>query len=151
MAAVALTGKDTLIINNRSLSDLADADVATLEFPTEIASLKTGKNGNSIYSLNETGRQADLKIKLIRGSADDKFMQNLLTQQQANFSGFILMTGTFIKNIGDGKGNVLKDTYELSGGIFTKQIMAKSNVEGDAAQSTSEYMLKFSNAPRVIT
>lgn len=151
MAAVALSGKDTLILNNRSLADLADGDVATLEFPTEIASLKTGKDGNSIYSLNETGKQADLKLKVIRGSSDDKFLLNLLTQQQANFAGTILLTGTFIKNIGDGKGNVLRDTYELSGGIFTKQIMVKSNVEGDSGQSTSEYTFKFSNAPRVIT
>lgn len=151
MATIALSGNDTIIINNVILSDLADGDVADLTFPNDIATLKTGKNGNSIYGLNETGKQAELKIRLIRGSADDKFFNNLLAQQQANFEGTVLMTGEFIKKLGDGAGNITSDAYIMSGGIFSKQVHAKSNVEGDSTQSVSEYMLKFSNSPRVLT
>lgn len=151
MSTIALSGNDTMIINNRVLSDFADGMFSELTFATEIATLKTGKNGNSIYSLNATGKQADLKLRLIRGSADDKFLNGLLAQQQANFEGTVLMIGQFVKKIGDGAGNIANDTYILSGGIFSKQVPAKSNAEGDTEQSISEYMLKFSNAPRVIT
>lgn len=151
MSTIALSGADTIIINNRQLADLADAMVADLTFPNDIATVKTGKNGNSIYGLNETGKQAELKLRLIRGSSDDKFLNQLMAQQQANFSGFVLLTGEFIKKIGDGLGNITNDTYICSGGVFTKQIEAKSNVEGDSEQSVAIYTLKFTNGPRILT
>lgn len=151
MATVALTGSDTIIINNRIISDLADGDVAVLEYPNNIADVKTGKNGNSIYALNETGKNAELTLRVIRGSADDKFLNQLIVNQEQNFAGTVLMIGEFIKKIGDGAGAISNDTYITSGGIFLKKVGAKSNVEGDVSQSVSEYKMKFSNAPRVIT
>lgn len=151
MAAVALSGADTITINNTILADLADGDAVMLEFPNEIASVKTGKNGNAIYGLNESGKQADVKIRLVRGSADDKFLNSLLVQQQLNFAGTILMIGEFVKVIGHGDGSLTQDTYIMSGGVFTKQVLAKSNVEGDSAQSVSEYTIRFSNSPRALT
>lgn len=151
MSTVAMSGNDTVVINNRSFADFADGNVVELTFPNEIAMVKTGKNGNSIYGLNETGKQCEMKIRLVRGSADDKFMNDLLAQQQANFAGFPLLIGQFIKKVGDGTGNVTSDTYITSGGVFTKQVEAKSNVEGDSEQSVSIYTMKWSNAPRALT
>ena len=151
MSTIALSGSDSVIINNRILVDFADGDWADLSFPSEIASVKTGKNGNSIYGLNEMGKQADLKLRMVRGSSDDKFLNSLLLQQQSNFAGFPLMIGEFIKQIGDGQGNIAADTYILSGGVFVKQIAGKSNAEGDAVQSVSIYEMKFSLSPRTIT
>lgn len=151
MATVALSGNDVININNTVLADLADGDCVVLDFPTEIASVKTGKNGNSIYGLNETGKQAEVKVRVIRGSSDDKFLSNLLSQQQANFAGTVLMIGQFVKLIGDGKGNITNDTYIMSGGVFIKQVMGKTNVEGQPEQSVAEYTLRFSNAPRTLT
>lgn len=151
MGTVALSGADTVTVNNRVLTDFADGDVAVLTFPNDIAMVKTGKNGNSIYGLNESGKQAEFKLKLVRGSADDKFMNGLLAQQQLNFAGTVLLIGQFIKKIGDGAGNIGSDTYITSGGVFTKQVEAKSNVEGDIEQSTATYTIKFTNAPRALT
>lgn len=151
MSTVALSGADTITINNRIFADLADQNCVELTFPNDIAAVKTGKNGNSIYGLNETGRQCEVKMRLVRGSADDKFMNALLAQQQANFSGTVLLIGQFIKKIGDGLGNIASDTYIMSGGVFTKQVPGKTNTDGDSEQSISEYMMKFTNAPRVIT
>lgn len=146
-----MTGSDTIMINNRPLFDLADGNCAELTFPNDIASVKTGKNGNSIYGLNETGKQAELKLRLIRGSADDKFLNSLYANQQSNFAGFALVIGEFIKKLGDGAGNITSDTYISGGGIFSKGIEAKTNVEGEAEQSVALYTLKFSNVVRVIT
>lgn len=151
MGLAALSGNDTVVINNRNFADFADGNIVELTFPSDIAQVKTGKNGNSIYGLNTTGFQCEVKVRLIRGSADDIFMNNLLVQQNNNFAGFPLMIGQFIKKIGDGQGNITSDTYILSGGIFQKQVEATSNVEGDSAQSVAIYMMKFSNSPRALT
>lgn len=151
MATVALSGSDTIVINNQLLSDLADGNVVEMTFPNDIAQVKTGKNGNSIYGLNESGKQCEVKLRVIRGSSDDKFLNNLLAGQQGNFAGTTLLVGSFVKQIGDGVGNIASDTYIMSGGVFTKIPEAKSNVEGDTEQSIAMYTIKFSNAPRIIT
>jgi len=151
MPSIAMTGSDSITINNRVFSSLATGTCLELTYPNDIASVKTGKDGNSIYGLNETGKQCEVKIHVIRGSQDDKFLNNLLTQQNANFAGFPLMIGQFIKKIGDGQANITSDTYIMSGGVFTKIPEARTNVEGEAEQSIAVYTLKFSNAPRVLT
>lgn len=151
MSTIALSGSDTITINNHIFNDLADGNCVELTFPNDIANVKTGKNGNSIYGLNESGKQCEVKLRVIRGSVDDKFLNNLLAQQQANFAGTVLMIGQFIKKLGNGQGAITSDTYILSGGIFTKIPEAKTNVEGETEQSIAIYTLKFSNAPRAIT
>ena len=151
MGSVAMSGSDSITLNNRVFSDFADGDFGALTFPNEIAAVKTGKNGNSIYSFNATGKQTDIVLRVIRATADDKFLNNLLAQQQNNFASFILMTGEFVKKVGDGLGTVANDTYIMSGGVFVKQVEAKANVEGDSEQSVAIYTLRFSNAPRLIS
>ncbi len=151
MATLALTGSDTIMINNKPLADLADGNCAELTYPNDIASVKTGKNGNSIFGLNETGKQGELKLRVIRGSADDKYLNGLYSSQQANFSGTVLLIGQFIKKLGDGLGNITNDTYIAQSGIFSKGIEAKTNVEGEAEQSVAVYTLKFANVVRVLT
>lgn len=151
MSAVAMSGNDSITLNNTVLADLADGDCVMLEFPSEIASVKTGKNGNTIYGQNFTGNNCEVKIRVLRGSTDDKFLNGLQLNQQGNFQGTVLAFGTFVKFVGDGKSNVTNDTYILSGGVFQKLIPAKDNVEGDAAQSVSEYSLKFASAQRTLT
>lgn len=151
MSQVALSGDDTVNINGTILTDLGDGNCVELTFPNDIALVKTGKNGNSIYGLNEMGNQCEVKLRIIRGSPDDKFLNNLLLQQQNNFAGTVLMQGQFIKKVGDGAGNITSDTYILSGGVFTKIPEAKTNAEGEVEQSETMYTLKFSLAPRVLT
>jgi len=150
MGSVSMSGADTIILNERLVTDLADGDVVDLSFPDEIANVTKGKNGNAIYSFNETGGVCECVIRVLRGSADDKYYNNLLTQMVSGFSSFVLLTGEFIKKIGDGKGKVTSDTYVLSGGIFTKRVAAKSNVAGETEQSIAIYTLRFANAPRSI-
>lgn len=147
---IAMTGNDTIVLNNRVLTDLASGDCVKLDFPNEIAGVETGKNGNSIFSQNESGRQVNVELRLIRGSDDDRFLNGLLAQQNLNFAGFPLMFGQFIKKIGDGQGNISPDAYNLTGGVFTKLVPAKTNTVGDVEQSLSIYSMRFSNVPRTI-
>jgi hypothetical protein len=78
-------------------------------------------------------------------------LNGLYAQQQANFAGTILVIGEFIKKLGDGQGNITNDTYISQGGIFSKGIEARTNVEGEAEQSVAIYTIKFANVVRVIT
>lgn len=151
MATIAMSGADTITINNRVFADFADDNIGTLAFQTDIAAVKTGKNGNSLFSQNEAGQQVDMELRVIRGSADDKFLNGLLAQQTANFAQFVLMIGQFIKKIGDGRGNISSDTYILSSGVFTRNVDAQSNVAGDTNQSVAIWRMKFALAPRTLT
>lgn len=148
---VTLSGDDTVIINDRPLTDFAEGDVAHLTFPNDMAAVKTGKNGNTIYAFNATGQNCEMDLRIMRGSRDDKFLNQLLNLQNANFAGFTLMTGEFIKQLGDGKGTIQQDISITRGGVFKTQPEVKSNVEGDTEQSVVIYKLKFAAGTRVIT
>jgi hypothetical protein len=150
MPTVSLTGADTVIIAGQVLLDFADADNCLLEYPNDLVATKVGKNGNSIYALNTMGLLVDVTLRLIRGSDDDKFMDQFVADTKQDFAGFELLDGTFTKRVGDGQGNITNDTYILSGGVIKKQVAAKSNVEGDTEQSISIYHLTFANADRAI-
>jgi hypothetical protein len=150
MNVVAMSGSDTVVLNGRVINDLADDNCIELTYPNDIAAVKTGKNGNSVFALNTTGNNADLKLILVRGSDDDKFMLNLLNNQQNNFAGTVLLTGQFVKKVGDGSGNITNDVYNVSGGIFKKQTGGMFNASGETKQATVEYEMVFSNAPRAL-
>ena len=148
MATQSLTGSDTISIDGIPLIDLGDGDVGSLTYPNELVGVKTGKNGNSIFALNETGDQADLVLRVLRGSKDDKTLNSRLVSMKADFAGFVTITGQVIKKVGDGKGNVTNDIYDLSGGVFSKRVETISNVEGNTDQSLAIYNIKFTNSPR---
>lgn len=148
MATQSLTGSDTISIDTIPLVDLADGDVATLTYPNDLVGVTTGKNGNSIFALNETGDQADLLIRVLRGSNDDKTLNSRLIAMKANFAGYITMTAQLVKKVGDGQGNITNDIYNLAGGVFTKRIETTSNVEGNTEQAIAIYPLKFTNSSR---
>jgi hypothetical protein len=146
----ALTGKDVIKINGRILNDFGDGDTALLEYPNDLTVVKTGKNGNSIYAFNYPGRQADVTLRLLRGSDDDKFLNNLLAVYKNDPSAFSLLSGEFTKNVGDGAGGMTADTTIMSGGAFKSSPAVKENVDGETDQALAIYKLVFSNAPRQI-
>jgi len=151
MPSFSLTGADTAIIGGITLVDVADGDWFTVTFPNMLAEVKTGKNGNSLFASNATGQQSEATLRLIRGSYNDKQMDALLQQQIQNFAAFALLDGQFTKNIGDGQGNISPDKYVSQGGMFTYNVDAKSNAEGDTEQSVSVYRFKFANMQRVLS
>lgn len=147
----ALTGQDVIKLDDRIFNDLIDGDTVTLEYPSDIGVVKTGKNGNSIFAFNATGLNVKVKIRLVMGSADDKYLQSRLAEWKQDPSSFVLISGQFIKRTGDGAGNITSNIYNLSGGIPTKIPAAKTNQEGDTEQSVVVYELSFSNGDRQIS
>jgi hypothetical protein len=147
---VSITGNDTVVLGGRVFNDFADGDNSELAFPNELMAVKTGKNGNSIYAFNASGKQSDVKLRLIRGSDDDKFLNAVLQEMLADPAGFVLLQGQITKRTGDGRGNITYDTYMMSGGVPTRNVSAKSNVEGDTEQACVVYEFKFTNNNRGI-
>lgn len=145
-----LTGNDTIKINNRLITDIGSGDVAKITYANDLVTIKTGKNGSTIYAKNETGNQATLELHVIRGSGDDKFLNGQLQAYQADSAGYVLMNAEVIKVLGDGAGAITRDVYVLTGGVITKLVEATVNVEGDIEQAMSVYTMQFAIAPRAI-
>ncbi len=148
--SVSLTGNDTIVLDARILADLADGDTAMLDFPNNLVEAKVGKNGNTIYAFNSTGRTVTVTVRVIRGSEDDKWINGRMVEFVQDPAAFLLLEGEFIKRAGDGAGNVTSDIYRLRGGVVQKLPGAKENVEGDTEQSVAIWQIIFANTDRIL-
>lgn len=150
MATYNLVSDGTLTLWDRVFNDFADDDISAITFPNDLVTVKTGKNGNTIYSKNEPGRNATCVLRLIRGSSDDQFVQNRLSEMKRDFVATQLADGEFAMRLGDGDGNVIRDVYTLKGGVVTRPVDGKENVSGDTSQGVSVYNITFADADRSI-
>ena len=149
MSTYTLTGDDVIIINDLPLNDFPDNDIATLELPNNLMEIATGKDGNTIFALNESGNNATLTVRVLMSSNTDKRLNGLIPNSEG-FARYVLLNGSVVKQVGDGAGNVSYNTYLLSGGMVQKKPAVKSNVNGDAQQAVVEYVIQFANAARAI-
>ena len=154
--SVALTGKDTISIGSRGiapriLADLADGDTGMLDYPNNLVEAKTGKNGNTIYAFNSTGSVVTATLRVIRGSADDKYLNSEMNRYKLDPASYTLLDGEIIKRVGDGNGGVTSDVYSLDGGIVQKMPNVKENVEGDTEQAVTIWQIIFANSDRSLT
>jgi len=150
MATDTITGQDTLTLYDRVFLDLADGDASTITYPNDMVAVSTGKNGNTIFTKNETGSNADVVLRLILGSSDDRFLQQKLSLQESDFVGQKLAEGEFVKRSSDGEGNVVRIVHTIRGGQFIRRVDTKENVAGDTEQGVAIYRMKFARATRSI-
>lgn len=148
-ATYALTGDDSIVINNIPLRDFANGDIGTLELPNNLFEMETGKNGNTIFALDESGNNATLTVRVLMSSADDKRLNGMIPKSDG-FASTILATGSVVKQVGDGQGNISYNTYLLAGGMVQKKPEIKTNVNGDIEQAVVTYVLQFAEANRGI-
>lgn len=148
MGTRTITGDATFTLFGRVFNDFADGDVSTIIFPNDFITMKTGKNGNTIYSRNAPGKNSDCVLRLVRGSSDDKFLQDKLALSDQDFALTELGNGQFVERLGDGGGNVILDVYQLSGGIISRGVDGKENVEGDTVQGVAIWNIKFPEVVR---
>lgn len=145
-----ITGDDTLTLYDRVFNDLSQDDVSAIAFPNDLVKVKTGKNQNTIFAKDETGNNGNLTLRVMRGSSDDQFLQTKMTAAEQDFASTILANGEFVKRLGDGQGNVIRDVYTLQGGMITKRVEAKENTSGDTTQAEAVYTLTFALAKRSV-
>lgn len=154
--SVVLTGEDTHAIGSiglapRVLADFGDGDVATLDFPNNLVEAKTGKNGNTIYSFNASGKICTYIVRVLIGSDDDKFFNSEMNKYFLNPASYVLLGGEFVKKAGDGKGNITNILYSFDGGIIQKMPNTKDNVGGDTEQNIAIWQIIFANTNRAIS
>jgi len=147
---VAISSSDVIILDGQVVSAYAGGDAVMLSFDGDIGKMKISKDGNAVYALDSTGLAVKVTLKLVRGSYDDQTLNSKLQGWLSDPVGFTLMTGSFVKRLGDGKGNVISEVYQMSGGIFTKIPKSKMNVAGDTEQSVVEYEMVFRNNSRLM-
>lgn len=150
MVQYALTGNDTLIINNRVISDFSDGSTVEISYENDKVGISTGKNDNTIYSDNRQGSNCSITLRLLRGSSDDIYFNGLSISQSNDLPAFSLMNGSFSKRIGNGAGIVKFDNYVLQGGAFRRNVDAQENLQGETEQGTSVYQIFFAKAQRAI-
>lgn len=146
----ALTGQDTIVIGGTLLVDLMDGDVGTLEFPNDLVTVKAGKDGNTAFALNASGRMANLKLRVVLGGPSDRTFTSVINQIEQDIASFQLLNGSIVKRVGDGNGNPTYVTYVLSDGVIKKKPAMTSNVEGNTDQAVPVWEFTFARAIRVI-
>jgi len=143
-------GKDVLQLDGRVLADYADGDYITAEIPEDISAMKVSKNGNTIVVLKEGGRMVAIKVRILTGSPDDKYLNSRHQEFKSDAPSFIAFAGTYSKRVGDGAGNVNTVVYQLAGG-YPKRIPAASmSSEGEAKSAVAEWEIHFANGDRSI-
>ena len=141
-----------------TLSDFAaHGEVGKISFSSDLVTVKTGKSGNAIFASNETGNQATLELRMLRGSPDDIKLQHTLDVYKSDPAAFVLITSVITKRLGTGlassvpgTGKIIADQFALVGGVITKNVEMLSNVEGDVDQALAIWTLQFASAARTI-
>lgn len=149
MTTHALTGDDIVIINDIPVTDFADNTIGTLDIPNDLFAMSTGKNGNTIFALDEKGNNATLTLRILMSSGDDKRFNGMIPESKS-FASTILANGSVVKQVGDGAGNISYNTYLLRGGMISKKPNMSIDVAGNTDQAVVEYVFQFANAERSI-
>lgn len=147
---MAIVADSTLIINERIISELANSTSVDLTPPSELVQMNIGKNGHILVGENAQGKMTDLKIRIVLGGSDDKFLNSLLTQANQRLSTFVPLTCK-VSHIVRNAEEVNLVQHILGEGVFAQLIPASMNAEGDTEQAVAVYSFKFGRYRRVIT
>ena len=140
---LSYTGNDLIEFNSRTLADFANGDVVTVTYPNEASGTAVGKDGNVIVVGNEQGRIANVTIRVVRGSADDKFLNSFVKLWYNDRMSFVPASMTLTKMISV-DGSVTNDIMPLKFGVPAKGSPDyKVNVEGDVEQAVAVYNFRF--------
>lgn len=150
MAIDTLVGQDTVIIDGRTITDIGFGDVCTIDMPNPLSEAESGKDGNTVFVFMESGRQINVKLRVLVGRADDQWLNSKLESMKNDFIGQTLMTMTLAKRVGDGQGSTLTTRWSLEGGTFTTAPSVKYNVSGDKEQAVQEYSFTFARGVKTV-
>lgn len=146
---ISLTGTDTLSIFGRTITAFGTGDYFTFTLDAELFKVEVGKDGNAVYAFNAPGLVTKGVLKVLRGSRDDRFLNNLLAGMVADPSSFVLGTCVAVKRIGNGSGTISSDVYLFGGAVFSKFPGVKGNAQGETDQALVSYEIMFTSVTRV--
>ena len=143
------TGQDIIKFNDRLLTNFADGDVVTVTYPNELHGMKDGKNGNSIAAHNEQGNIAEITMRVLKGSPDDKYLNSFVNAWKKHLSSFSPASVEFTKVMTVDNG-ITNEVTALSFVIPSRNVDTKDNVEGDTDQAVSIYSFRAGVGDRAL-
>lgn len=143
------TSNDILEFDGELLTNLCDGDCAIITYPNELHGMKTGKGGNTVGAHNEMGREAELVVRVIKGSPDDKRLNSQLIKWKDRADDFAPSSAVFTKVIVV-DGGITNEVTTLKFGLPVKCVETKENVEGDTEQCISSYHYRFGDSLRAL-
>lgn len=138
-----------------TITSFADGDYARITFPNDIMNFTIGKNRNMLAAYNAMGTLAELELRLLRGSKEDKFLQDQFPNFSSDQLSFNFLFAKIIKNLGvsneGASASTIEETYTLSNGIISKAPEIVSNVSGSTDQGVVVWQIRFAEFTRTVS
>lgn len=138
-----------------TITSFADGDYARVTFPNDIMNFTIGKNRNMIAAYNAMGTLAELELRLLRGSKEDKFLQDRFPNFATERLNFNFIFAKIIKDLGvSNEGSEvarIEETYTLNNGIISKAPEIVSNVSGSTDQGVVVWQIRFAEFTRTVS
>lgn len=146
----AYTGQDIIKYKDRILNDFANGDVAIITYPNELHGMANGKNGNAMAAHNEQGNQAELQLRVIKGSPDDKYLNSEVIAWKTHSPNFTPANAELTKVISVDNG-LTNEVTSLGFLIPSANIETKTNTDGDTEQVVSVYRFRAGRSERALS
>lgn len=127
---------------SRALTSLANGDWGKITFPNDSAAFDVGKNGNTIIAFDNKGIIADMTVRILRGSDDDAFLNQIYISYIQDPVSFVALSGYLKKYIGDGTGINKAVKYTIKNGVIIRPPDLIGNSNGSIDQAVSVYTIK---------
>lgn len=138
-----------------TITSFADGDYARITFPNDIMNFTIGKNRNMLAAYNAMGTLAELELRLLRGSKEDKFLQDQFPTFASDSLSFNFIFAKIIKNLGvsneGASASTIEETYTLNNGIISKAPEIVSNVSGSTDQGVVVWQIRFAEFTRTVS
>jgi len=139
----------------RTITSFADGDYARVTFPNDIMNFTIGKNRNMLAAYNAMGTLAELELRLLRGSKEDKFLQDQFPTFASDELSFSFIFAKVIKNLGvsneGATASTIEEIYTLNNGIISKAPEIVSNVSGSTDQGVVVWQVRFAEFTRTVS
>lgn len=137
------------------ITSFADGDYARVTFPNDIMNFTIGKNRNMIAAYNAMGTLAEMELRLLRGSKEDKFLQDRFPDFTSDQLSFDFIFAKIIKNLGKSNGgatvSAIEEIYTFNNGIISKAPEIISNVSGSTDQGVVVWQIRFAEFKRTVS
>lgn len=138
-----------------TVTSFADGDYARVTFPNDIMNFTIGKNRNMLAAYNAMGTLAELELRLLRGSKEDKFLQDQFPTFASDELSFSFIFAKVIKNLGvsneGATASTIEEIYTLNNGIISKAPEIVSNVSGSTDQGVVVWQVRFAEFTRTVS
>ena len=138
-----------------TITSFADGDYARVTFPNDIMNFTIGKNRNMLAAYNAMGTLAELELRLLRGSKEDKFLQDQFPTFASDELSFSFVFAKVIKNLGvsneGATASTIEEIYTLNNGIISKAPEIVSNVSGSTDQGVVVWQVRFAEFTRTVS